>query len=61
MEALVVFSRPVCNDEAGGHRCRKTAVVSHDGVWLCKEHRLTAEVVKYATKGVDIKWVKAAR
>jgi hypothetical protein len=34
---LEVQSRPICNVETPA-RCRKTAVVSLDGVWVCQGH-----------------------
>lgn len=53
---IVVETRPVCNYEVP-RRCRQTAVKSYDGFWLCGDHELVSEVVKFAV-GVPIRWTR---
>lgn len=45
VKPLLVYERPVCNYEIPT-RCRKTAIVTIDGIWLCNEHKSSDEFAR---------------
>lgn len=52
---LVVTERPICHKETP-KQCRKTAVVSIDGVWRCPEHDHDNYALQFARFRRQIVW-----
>lgn len=55
---LVVYERPICNWD-NPKRCRKTAKITIDGVWLCDDHKDKGEFARmFSVMARPIVWEK---
>jgi len=58
---VIVDQRPICDygvHQSAPTRCRKTAVVSIDGVYRCEEHLHDPYGTQFAALARPIRWVR---